>query len=153
MAGKTVTFLAIGLSAGAIALALAAIASVIQMQDQTSSITPVRIEPQTRVFYLFSEVDGNIDEDTLGIPPDKFSIEEITVYRGDRVVVHFYNLEPEETQEHHSFSMSAPYQMHNDLNAAENMTFEFVATQSGIFEYQCVYHLPTMKGNLVVLHN
>ena len=41
--------------------------------------------------------------------------------------------------------------MHNDLNANTNKTMEFVATESGIFEYHCVYHLPTMRGNLVVL--
>jgi len=39
---------------------------------------PTAAEPQTREFYLFSEVDENMEEDALGIPPDKFSLEEMT---------------------------------------------------------------------------
>lgn len=87
----------------------------------------------------------------LGIPPDKFSLEEITVNKGDRVVIHFYNLEPEETEELHRFSMSGHYQMHNDVDASDNKTIEFVAEESGIFQYHCVYHPPIMSGNLLVL--
>ncbi len=151
MASNAIAYVAIGIAAAAIAIAVAASASIMQVQDQISGLAPTGAEPQTREFYLFSEVDENIDEDVLGIPPDKFSLEEITVNRGDRVVIHFYNLEPEETQEHHTFSMSGTYQMHNDINAGENTTIEFVADEVGIFQYQCVYHLPTMTGNLVVL--
>jgi plastocyanin len=151
MASNAIAYAAIGIAAVAIALAVAVSASIMQMQDQISDIAPAGAEPHTREIYLFSEVDENIDEDVLGIPPDKFSLGEITVKRGDRVVIYFYNLEPEETQELHSFSMSGHYQMHNDVNAGEDRTIEFVADQSGIFQYQCIYHLPTMTGNLVVL--
>lgn len=150
-ASNAVTYAAIGIAVAAIALAVAASASIMQIQDQISGLAPTGAEPQTREFYLFSEVDENLDEDELGIPPDKFSLEEITVNKGDRVVIHFYNLEPEETQEHHSFSMFGPYEMHHDLNASTDKTIEFVAGESGIFQYQCVFHQPTMSGNLVVL--
>lgn len=151
MAGNAIAYAAIGIAAVATALAVAAYASIMQVQDQVSGLVPAGAEPQTREFYLFSEVDENIDEEELGIPPDKFSLDEITVNKGDRVVVHFYNLEPEETEELHSFSMSGVYQTHNDVEASDNKTIEFVADQAGVFQYQCVYHQPTMSGNLVVL--
>lgn len=151
MASNVIAYAAIGVALAAIALAVAASASIMQVQDRISGLEPEGAEPQTREFYLFSEVDENIDEDALGIPPDKFSLEEITVNKGDTVVVRFYNLEPEETQEHHSFTMFGDYEMHHDLNASTDKTIEFVAGKEGIFQYQCVYHLPTMTGNLVVL--
>lgn len=151
MAGNAVTYAAIGIAAVAIALAVGALASIMQVQQQISDLTPAVAEPERREFYLFSEVDEAIEEEELAIPPDQFSQKEITVNQGDTVVIHFYNLEPVETQEHHTFTMFAPYEMNNDLNAGENTTIEFEASESGIFQYQCVYHVPTMTGNLVVL--
>lgn len=141
-------YVSIGIAVAAIAISLAVASLPQQRADQEE--VPV---PQTREFYLFTEVDENIEveEDALGIPPDKFSLEEITVHQGDRVIIHFYNLEPEETQEHHTFTIGDPYQMNIDLNASENETIEFVASKTGIFEYQCVFHPPTMRGQLVVL--
>ncbi len=140
-------YVSIGIAFAAIAISLAVAA---MPQQPAGREAPV---PQTREFYLFTEVDEVIEEeeDLLAIPPDKFSLEEITVNQGDRVVIHFYNLEPEETQEHHTFTMVDPYQMNIDLNAGENQTIEFVANESGIFEYQCVFHTPTMRGQLVIL--
>lgn len=55
----------------------------------------------TRDFYLFSVVNEDIDEDELGIPPDQFSQTQIIVRKHDTVRIHFYNLEPVETQEVH----------------------------------------------------
>lgn len=67
-------------------------------------------------------------------------------------MIHFYNLEPEETQEHHTFTMaSGVYQMHHDLNSGEQKTIEFTASEAGVFDYLCVLHQPTMRGQLVVL--
>jgi plastocyanin len=151
MASNAIVYAGIAIAVVAIVLAVVASASIMQVQDIVSGLVPAMVDPQTREFYLFSEVDENIDEDRLGIPPDKFSLGEITVNKGDRVVIHFYNLEPEETQERHTFSMFEAYQMHYDINAGEDRIIEFVADKSGIFQYQCVYHMPTMAGNLVVL--
>lgn len=148
-ASNAIAYVAIGIAAVAIALSGVAVANV---QTQQIAGGPAQ-QAQTREFYLFTEVDESIEaeEEALGIPPDMFSLEEIVVNRSDRVVIHFYNLEPEETQEKHSFTMAAPYEMHNDVDASKSKTIEFTATESGIFEYQCVYHTPTMRGNLVVL--
>lgn len=157
MAGSsTVSYAAIAIAAVAVALSVASLAAAgFQAAPAGTSVAPEEEEegegPATREFYLFSEVEKTIDQEKLGIPPDMFSLEEMTVRKGDRVVVHFYNLEPEESEELHSFSMFGPYEMHNDVQAGGNKTIEFVADTVGIFEYQCVYHMPTMKGNLIVL--
>lgn len=105
----------------------------------------------TREFYVFSVVDENIDEDKLGIPPDQFSQTQITVRKGDTVKIHFYNLEPVETQEVHTFTiLDGPYEMNHEVNAGEHAVIEFVADKRGIWEYICTEHQPTMRGQLVV---
>lgn len=140
------------LSIAAIAIAAVAIAvASISLARPAPSPEPAEVEGQEREFYIFSEVEESIDEEALGIPPDLFSLQEIVVDKGDRVTVYFYNLEPEETQEKHSFTMYEPYEMHHDVEAGRSAVITFEANEAGIFEYQCIYHIPTMKGNLVVL--
>jgi hypothetical protein len=127
-----------GLAYASIGVALAAIAiSLVAwfMQQPAPAEAPVS---QTREFYLLTQVDEGVEtmEDN----------------KGDKVVVHFYNLEPVETQEHHTFTIaSGAYQTHNDLNAGEQRTIELEASEAGVFEYICTYHAPTMRGQLVVL--
>jgi plastocyanin len=143
-----------GLAYASIGVALAAIAiSLVAwfMQQPAPAEAPVS---QTREFYLLTQVDEGVEtmEDELGIPPDLFFPTQMTVNKGDKVVVHFYNLEPVETQEHHTFTIaSGAYQTHNDLNAGEQRTIELEASEAGVFEYICTYHAPTMRGQLVVL--
>jgi hypothetical protein len=151
LASNAIVYAGIAIAVVAIALAVVASASTIQVHDTVSGLVTAMADPQTRKFYLFSEVDENIDEDRLGISPDKFSLREITVNNGDLVVIHFYNLEQEETQERHTFSMIETYQMHYDINAGEDRIIEFVADKSRTFQYQCVCLMSTMAGNLVVL--
>ncbi|HJS81202.1 MAG TPA: cupredoxin domain-containing protein [Nitrososphaera sp.] len=139
-------YASIGIAVAAIAISLAAAALPQQPVQEPA--------PQTREFYLLTQVDEGVEvmEDELGIPPDLFFPTQMTVNKGDNVVVHFYNLEPEETQEHHTFTMtSGVYQTHNDLNAGEQKTIEFTASEAGVFDYICTYHTPTMRGQLVVL--
>jgi plastocyanin len=133
----------------AVAIAIAAVS--ISLSRPAPSPEPAEVEGQEREFYIFSEVEESIEEEALGIPPDQFSLQEIVVNKGDKVTIHFYNLEPEETEEKHSFTMYEPYEMHHDVEAGRSAVITLVANESGIFEYQCVYHIPTMKGNLVVL--
>lgn len=81
-----------------------------------------------------------------------FSQDTIVVNQGDDVKIHFYNLEPTKTQEHYTFTINDPaYKIHKDIGAGEDTVIEFTATKSGIFEYICTYHQPTMRGELVVL--
>ena len=143
----------VGLSIASIVIATVAIfaASFSFMDEATGSIN--LYNPQTRDIYLFSQVDENIDEEKFGIPPDQFSLGSIVVNKGDTVKIHFTNLEPVETQEHHTFTLSAPYNIDADINAGEDTIIEFTATEAGIFEYVCTYHIPTMTGQLVILDN
>ena len=143
----------VGLSIAAIVIAIVAIfvASFSIMDESTGNINSYN--PQTRDIYLFSQVDENIDEDKFGIPPDQFSLGSIVVNKGDTVRIHFTNLEPVETQEHHTFTLSGPYNIDADINAGEDTIIEFSATEAGVFEYVCTYHEPTMTGQLVVLNN
>ena len=107
---------------------------------------------QTREIYLFTMVDEDIDEEKMNIPPDMYSQDTIVVKQGDKVKIHFFNVEPVESQEHHTFTINDPaYKTNNDINAGDDTIIEFTASKSGIFDYLCTYHQPTMRGELVVL--
>jgi plastocyanin len=150
--------LGIGIAAIAIAVIAIIIASVsltdlvdIEVEEEERE-EKEEYAPKTRDVYLFTEVDEHIDEEALAIPPDMFSQDTIVVIQGDKVRVHFYNLEPLESQEHHTFTVNDPaYKIHTDINAQENTVIEFTAEKSGVFDYICTYHQPTMRGELVVL--
>jgi plastocyanin len=153
---RGIVFAALGLGIAAILTAGLAIYYSTIASDQTTNeeptISTITQPTADREFHLFSEVDENINEEELGIPPDKFSSETIIVNQGDTVEIHFYNLEPVETQEKHSFTIpSGTYQMHHDVGAGDDVEIELVANEAGVYEFQCVYHLPTMQGKLVVL--
>ncbi len=143
-----------GLSIAAIAIALSAIfvATYPQSIEDEIEIEESEYTPQTRDIYLFTMVDEHIGEEELAIPPDQFSHDSIVANEGDTIKIHFYNLEPVESQEHHTFTINDPsYKIHKDINAGESALIEFKAAQSGIFDYICTYHEPTMRGQLVVL--
>lgn len=151
-----IIFAALGLGIAAILMAgLAIYYSMVAADQPTNGEPPISTITQPtaeRQFNLFSEVDENINEEELGIPPDKFSSDTVVVNQGDSVEIHFYNLEPVETQEKHSFTIpEGTYQMHHDVNAGDDVEVEFVANEAGVYDFVCVYHLPTMQGKLVVL--
>lgn len=143
-----------GISIAAISIALVAI--LVASYSLTNIATfdeddDERYVPQTREIWLFSQVDEHIDEDKFSIPPDQFSLDSIVVKKGDNVKIHFYNLEPVESQEHHTFTITSPYDVNYDINAGEEASIDFTATESGIFDYFCTYHQPTMRGQLIIL--
>jgi plastocyanin len=145
-----ISLAAIAIAAVAIAIASVSLTDFVEVEREEEEREEYR--PQTRDVYLFTHVDEGIEEDVLEIPPDMFSQDTIVVKQDDKVKIHFYNLEPIESQEHHTFTINDPaYRIHNDLNAQENTVIEFTASKSGIFEYICTYHQPTMRGELVVL--
>lgn len=146
--------LGIGIAAIAIAVVSIIIASIslIDLEVETEEEDEEEYRPVTREAYVFTQVDEHINKEALTIPPDMFSQDTIVVKQGDRVKVHFYNLEPIESQEHHTFTINDPaYKIHTDINAGENTIIEFTASESGVFDYICTYHQPTMRGELVVL--
>jgi FtsP/CotA-like multicopper oxidase with cupredoxin domain len=140
--------------AGTIPLQQEAVAQ--QQSNTTTTTTTQSIMPASsnKTFYVFSaEVEG-LNETTARIAGDIYTLPVIAVNRGDSVTVHFYNTEPteEETVERHSFTIDAqPYSVNIDIAPGESGNATFTADQEGIFPYYCIYHLPTMTGQLVVL--
>jgi plastocyanin len=119
---------------------------------------PSKIIAHTKVFNIyntnvlgFNETKG-IHE--AGLESDQFSLQTIIVNQGDRVVVHFYNMEAP-TGDRHSFTMhSGRYPTYNvdiDVAPGQNGTATFVANQPGIYLYACKYHAPSMVGQLIIL--
>jgi plastocyanin len=126
-------------------------------QQQSNMTTTQSIMPAStnKTFYIFSvEVEG-VNETAAGIAGDVYSLPVIEVNRGDSVTVHFYNteeLEVGETPERHAFKIDAqPYSVNIDVGPGESGNATFTADQEGIFPYYCIYHLPSMTGQLVVL--
>lgn len=133
--------------------------AVAQQQNNTTTTTITTTQSimpasSNKTFYVFSaEVEG-LDETTARIAGDIYTLPVIAVNRGDSVTVHLYNTEPteEETVERHSFTIDAqPYSVNIDIAPGESGNATFTADQEGIFPYYCIYHLPTMIGQLVVL--
>jgi FtsP/CotA-like multicopper oxidase with cupredoxin domain len=127
-----------------------------QQNNTTATTTTQSIMPASsnKTFYVFSaEVEG-VNETAAGVAGDIYTLPVIVVNRGDSVTVHFYNTEPteEETVERHSFTIDAqPYSVNIDIAPSESGNATFTADQEGIFPIYCIYHLPTMTGQLVVL--
>jgi len=98
---------------------------------------------------LFNSHVPSANETKLGIPTDLFAPSSITVNKGDTVTVHFYNIEQGEP---HTFTLGAPYNIDKNVSPGQNATIVFKADHEGVFQYYCKYHLPTMVGQLIVLH-
>ena len=129
--------------------------AVAQQQSNTTTTQSIMPASTNKTFYIFSvEVEG-VNETAAGIAGDVYSLPVIEVNRGDSVTVHFYNteeLEVGETPERHAFKIDAqPYSVNIDVGPGESGNATFTADQEGIFPYYCIYHLPSMTGQLVVL--
>jgi len=100
-------------------------------------------------FYIFTQ-ELNADEEKVGVPVAVFSLTEIVVHKGDEITIHFIN-PAEESEDRHTFTLDAPYQMNYDLAGGESTKISFTADTVGTFTYYCTYDLPSMVGQLVVL--
>lgn len=102
-------------------------------------------------FYLFdSEIPG-FNETEMGMPHDIFSMPVMAVYKNDKVVIHFFNIEEPGGDDHPFTIYDKPY---NNIDVVvhprENKTITFVANTTGTFTYLCTFHQPTMRGLLIV---
>ena len=106
--------------------------------------------PGEKAFYVFtSEIEG-VDEGKLKVAGDAFSVNTLVANKGDKVTVHFYNVDPVK-EERHSFTVGDPYAVNIDVGFAESGNATFTADNVGVFPFYCKYHLPVMEGQLVVL--
>lgn len=142
----------IGLAISIAAIVVAITGVAIAINPDNAIFAESSYSPNTKNVYLFTDVNGNINEDKLGIPPDMFSLQTIVVNQGDKVRVHFYNLEAVKSHEKHSFTIEGDaYDINQDVDAGQSKVIEFTATESGVFTYICTHHPPTMRGQLIVL--
>lgn len=116
----------------------------------SSGKIPSMSTPGEKTFYVFTSEVENVDENKLKVPGDSFSVHTLVANKGDKVTVHFYNVDDVKT-ERHSFTIGDPYKVDIDLGFGENGNATFTTDQSGVFTYYCRYHLPVMTGQLVVL--
>ncbi|MDW0260176.1 MAG: cupredoxin domain-containing protein [Nitrososphaeraceae archaeon] len=106
--------------------------------------------PGEKAFYVFtSEIEG-VDEEKLKVAGDAFSVNTLVANKGDKVTVHFYNVDPVK-EERHSFTVGDPYAVNIDVGFAESGNATFTADNVGVFPFYCKYHLPVMEGQIVVL--
>ncbi len=115
-----------------------------------SGTIPSMSTPGEKTFYVFTAEVANVDEEKLKLPGDSFSVNTLVVNKGDKVTVHFYNVD-EHTTVRHAFTIGDPYKVDIDVGFAGNGEATFTADHSGVFTYYCKYHLPVMAGQLVVL--
>ena len=116
----------------------------------SSGKIPSMSTPGEKTFYLFTSEVENVDENKLKVAGDSFSVHTLVVNKGDKVTVHFYNVDDVKT-ERHSFTIGDPYKVDIDLGFAQNGNATFTADEAGLFPYYCRYHLPVMTGQLLVL--
>jgi plastocyanin len=121
-------------------------------QTSIGAMSMAILGPSTnKTFYVFSSSHQDINQTLLQIPPDSFSPSEIAVNKGDTVNVIFYNLETPPKGDRHSFTIGAPYNIDKDLGPGQHSVITFKATEGGVYQFYCKYHLPTMRGELIVL--
>ncbi|HSB83903.1 MAG TPA: cupredoxin domain-containing protein [Nitrosarchaeum sp.] len=158
MANKAVTSgLVVGIAV-AIVMASAALVLFVNMNAKIDNVLGHEKNEHLEVgapglakneFYIFTQ-ELNADEEKAGVPVAVYSVTEITVHKGDKVTIHFFN-PAENPEDRHTFTMESPYQMNYDMAGGENTTFSFTADTVGTFTYYCTYDLPSMVGQLVVL--
>ena len=130
----------------------------------TSSTTNQTMAPAStnKTFYLFNtELEGL----PAGMDHYIYSLPLIVANRGDSVTVNLFNIaeteeegteeegtEGTEEVERHAFIIDTPpYSVNIDTAPGEMGNATFTADQEGIFQYYCMYHPQTMRGQLVVL--
>ena len=151
-----------------------------QQENTTTGTTTPSTTNQTtasasnnKTFYLFNTELEGADVGTTGVDTYIYSLPVIVANRGDSVTVNLVNIaeteeEEEATEEEegtveeeeaateeegrHSFTIDTPpYSVNIDTASGQSGNATFTADQEGIFQYYCMYHPQTMRGQLVVL--
>ena len=120
------------------------------MNLSAAATVPSLSTPREKNFYVFTSEIEDVDEEKLKVAGDAFSVNTLVANKGDKVTVHFYNVDPVK-EERHSFTVGDPYKVNIDVAFAESGNTTFTADNTGVFPFYCAYHLPVMAGQLVVL--
>src|SRR5438093_2146867 len=97
----------------------------------SSGKIPPMSTPGEKTIYIFTSEIENVAEDKLKIAGDYYSLATIVANKGDKVTVHFYNVDEVKT-ERHSFTIGDPYKVDIDLGYADSGNATFTADQSGV---------------------
>lgn len=151
---KYVTLLSISIAAIAIALAAITISyqntTQVNTQNALQANTQQHYVGEKKEFWLFNSQIPEFNETKMGMPHDVYSMPTMAVFKGDNIVIHFFNTE-EPGGDNHSFTIfQKPYNINVVLNPGENTTVTFDANTTGTFIYYCTFHQPTMRGQLIV---
>lgn len=114
--------------------------SVTTIENEKSEI------PQQNI--IEEEMSGELKEYTISGSNFKFSITEINVDKGDRVRINFINEVGDHDWKLEGYNVGTKI-----LRTGQSEIVEFVASQSGTFEYYCsvgTHRAMGMKGILVV---
>jgi plastocyanin len=140
----------------------------------TTNQTSASASSTNKTFYLFNTELQGADVGTTGVDTYIYSLPVIVANRGDSVTVNLVNIaETEEEEEggteeeeeggteggggaeaegRHSFTIDTPpYSVNVDTASGQSGNATFTADQEGVFQYYCMYHPQTMRGQLVVL--
>ncbi len=139
----------------------------------TTNQTTASASSTNKTFYLFNTELEGADVATTGVDTYIYSLPVIVANRGDSVTVNLVNIaeteeeeedgteEEEATEEggggteeegRHSFTIDTPpYSVNIDTAPGQSGNATFTADQEGVFQYYCMYHPQTMRGELVVL--
>jgi plastocyanin len=134
----------------------------------TTNQTMASASSTNKTFYLFNTELEGADVGATGVDTYIYSLPVIAANRGDSVTVNLVNIaeteeEEEATEEEgggggteeegrHSFTLDTPpYSVNVDTASGQSGNATFTADQEGIFQYYCMYHPQTMRGQLVVL--
>ncbi len=131
------------------ALLVASITLIPSLKPETEESHSI-YEGKKREFWLFNSDIPEFNETKMGMPHDTFSMPVINAIQGDTIVIHFFNTEVAGGDDHSFTINDKPYNVNVVLHPGENSTFSFNATTSGVFTYYCMFHYPTMRGQLVV---
>lgn len=145
----------LGVSSAAVVISVIAILVSLQDMPHTNDQSVMQAvashyQGKKREFWLFDSEIPEFNETKMDMPHDVYSMSTISVYRGDHVVIHFFNIE-QSGGDNHSFTIfDKPYDINVVITPGENKTVTFDANTTGIFSFYCTFHQPTMRGQLLV---
>lgn len=125
-------------------------ADKISAQRLGSQIPTPLMSNGSGVFNIFTTQIPEVNEGTLGVPGDVYSVPVMIVKRGENVTINFYN-DDRDAADRHTFTIKEPYNVNKDIATGASAGISFTADKEGLFMYYCTYHPKTMYGTMLVL--
>lgn len=157
MADNAKNVIIAGISVAAIIVGLIAITISLQNTSSTNNQNMLQTNNnqqhyigEKKEFWLFDSNIPDFNETKMGMPHDVYSIPIMNVFKGDKVIIHFFNIEEPGSDDHSFTIFDKPYNVNVVVHPGENKTITLDTNMTGIFTYYCTFHQPTMRGQLIV---